>query len=39
VFDRPAFYTPIHHESNLEDFKQAITDTIKAIGTGTLEGP
>jgi hypothetical protein len=34
VFDRPAFYTPIHQESNLEDFKQAITDTIQALGTG-----
>jgi len=34
VFDRPAFYTPIHQESNLGDFKQAITDTIQALGTG-----
>jgi hypothetical protein len=34
VFDRPAFYTPIHQESNLDDFKQAITDTIQALGTG-----
>jgi hypothetical protein len=34
VFDRPAFYTPIHAESNLGDFKQAITDTIQALGTG-----
>ena len=34
VFDRPAFYTPIHQESNMEDFKQAITDTIQALGTG-----
>jgi len=33
-FDRPAFYTPIHQESNLGDFKQAITDTIQALGTG-----
>jgi hypothetical protein len=33
-FDRPAFYTPIHQESNMEDFKQAITDTIQALGTG-----
>jgi hypothetical protein len=32
--DRPAFYTPIHQESNLGDFKQAITDTIQALGTG-----
>lgn len=34
LFDRPAFYTPIHAESNLSDFKQAITDTIQALGTG-----
>lgn len=34
LFDRPAFYTPIHQESNLPDFKQAITDTIQAFGTG-----
>ena len=34
LFDRPAFYTPIHQESNLVDFKQAITDTIQALGTG-----
>jgi hypothetical protein len=34
VFDRPAFYTPIHEESNLGDFKQAITDTIQALSTG-----
>jgi hypothetical protein len=34
LFDRPAFYTPIQQESNLPDFKQAITDTIQALGTG-----
>jgi hypothetical protein len=34
LFDRPAFYTPIYQESNLADFKQAITDTIQALGTG-----
>ena len=34
LFDRPAFYTPIHAESSLGDFKQAITDTIQALGTG-----
>jgi len=34
LFDRPAFYTPIHQESNLPNFKQAITDTIQALGTG-----
>ena len=34
LFDRPAFYTPIRAESDLGDFKQAITDTIQARGTG-----
>jgi hypothetical protein len=34
LFDRAAFYTPISMESNLQDFKQAITDTIQALGTG-----
>lgn len=34
IFDRPAFYTPIAQESSLPAFKQAITDSIKAIGTG-----
>ena len=34
VFDRPAFYTPIHQESNMADFKHAISDTIQAVGTG-----
>jgi hypothetical protein len=34
LFDRPAFYTPISEESGLLDFKQAITDTIQALGTG-----
>jgi hypothetical protein len=33
-FDRPAFTTPFRQESNLPDFKQAITDTIEAINTG-----
>ena len=37
VFDRPAFYTPIHQESSLPAFKQAITDSIKAIGTGVWQ--
>jgi hypothetical protein len=35
LFDRPAFYTPIQQESSLPAFKQAITDTIQALGTGT----
>jgi hypothetical protein len=34
VFDRAAFYTPMGSESNLGHFKQAITDTIQALGTG-----
>jgi hypothetical protein len=34
LFDRAAFYTPISIESNLQDFKQAITDTIQVLGTG-----
>lgn len=34
VFDRPAFYTPFHDESNIPAFKQALTDTIQALGTG-----
>jgi len=34
LFDRPAFYTPIRQESNLGDFKQAITNTIQALATG-----
>jgi len=33
-FDRPAFTTPFRGESNLPDFKQAITDTIEAVNTG-----
>lgn len=37
LFDRPAFYTPILQESNLGDFKQAVTDTIQALGTGILK--
>jgi hypothetical protein len=41
IFDRPAFSTPFFHESNLPNFKQAITDTIEALNTGvrhTKEG-
>jgi hypothetical protein len=34
IFNRPAFYTPMQQESNLGDFKQAVTDTIQALGTG-----
>jgi hypothetical protein len=34
IFDRAAFYTPISIESKLQDFKQAITDTIQVLGTG-----
>ena len=41
VFDRPAFTTPIHGESSLPAFLQAIEDTIRALNTGiwhTREG-
>ena len=41
VFDRPAFTTPIHEESSLPAFLQAIEDTIRALNTGvwhTREG-
>jgi len=37
VFDRPAFYTPIMQESSLPAFKQAITDSIKALATGVWQ--
>ena len=33
-FDRPAFDTPFRDESNVPDFKKAITDTIEALNTG-----
>lgn len=33
-FDRPAFTTPFHMESNLPHFVKAIEDTIAAINTG-----
>ncbi|HOV27751.1 MAG TPA: SMEK domain-containing protein [Pseudobacteroides sp.] len=33
-FDRPAFTTPFYMESNLPDFRKAITDTIEVINTG-----
>ncbi len=35
VFDRPAFTTPIHHESSLPAFLQAIEDTIRALNTAS----
>lgn len=34
LFDRPAFSTPIHQESSLPAFRQAISDTIAALNTG-----
>lgn len=34
LFDRPAFTTPFKEESDLPDFKQALTDTIEALNTG-----
>lgn len=33
-FDRPAFTTEFREESNIPDFKKAITDTIEALNTG-----
>lgn len=33
-FDRPAFTTEFRDESNIPDFKKAITDTIEALNTG-----
>lgn len=33
-FDRPAFTTPFHCESDLHHFKKAITDTVEALQTG-----
>jgi len=33
-FDRPAFTTPFHRESNVPDFEKAITDTIEVLNTG-----
>jgi hypothetical protein len=37
AFDRAAFYTPIYRESDMSEFKQAITDTIQVLGTGILK--
>lgn len=34
LFKRPAFTTPIHRESSLPAFRQAIGDTIGALNTG-----
>lgn len=34
LFNRPAFQTPIHCESSLPAFRQAIADTINALNTG-----
>lgn len=33
-FDRPAFKTPFHAESNLLDFEQALKHTIEVLNTG-----
>ena len=33
-FDRPAFITPFHMESNLPDFEQALKNTIEVLNTG-----
>jgi len=37
AFYRPAFSTPIYHESSLPAFKQAITDTIQVLNTGVWQ--
>jgi hypothetical protein len=37
ALDRPAFRTPFRHESSLERFREAISDTIDAINTGYLK--
>jgi hypothetical protein len=34
VFDRPAFFTPFHHESHIPSFREAIGDTIAVLSTG-----
>ncbi|WP_448136694.1 restriction endonuclease [Stenotrophomonas rhizophila] len=34
LFNRPAFQTPIHGESSMPAFRQAIADTIGALNTG-----
>ncbi|MDL2406817.1 hypothetical protein PY650_14340 [Rhizobium calliandrae] len=34
AFDRPAFRTAFHQESNLPAFQQAIDDTIRVLSTG-----
>ncbi len=34
LFNRPAFQTPIHCESSMPAFRQAIADTIGALNTG-----
>lgn len=33
-FDRPAFTTPFHLESNIPDFERALTNTIEVLNTG-----
>ena len=37
AFDRPAFTTPIHQESSLPAFKQAVNDTIEVLKTGVWQ--
>jgi hypothetical protein len=34
LFDRPAYYTPFRHESCIHAFRDALDDTICALGTG-----
>lgn len=37
LLDRPAFYTPFAHESSLPAFREALDDTIRALGTGVRQ--
>lgn len=37
IFDRPAIHTPFRCEGNMNDFLQAIDDTILAFNTGILK--
>lgn len=37
AFDRPAFTTPFRNESNMADFRNAVTDTIGVLNTGVCK--
>jgi hypothetical protein len=34
TFDRPAFYTPFQNEGSIPDFRDALDETIRTLGTG-----